>query len=161
MTSSTTNALAQTGLNDFLFSEVGAEPNGMALSVISVFARNGADPWAEAGRLARLPKAAAIDSLARTIASMSDSLWTMADASSIATRLIERLPGGIENRGKATHATPGRAASLFPKRAIVVAVVIGLGVTFTITAVMQSGTELVMGGESTATARSVTTKIPR
>lgn len=41
--------LQRSGLNDFLFVEIGMEPNGMTLSVVSVFARQGSDPWREAG----------------------------------------------------------------------------------------------------------------
>jgi hypothetical protein len=58
-------ALTRLGLNDFLFASVGTEANGMTLSLVSVFARLGDDPWREAGRLAGLPKLEAIESLAR------------------------------------------------------------------------------------------------
>jgi hypothetical protein len=85
-------ALKRSGLNNFLFAAVGNEPNGMTLSLVSVFARLGNDPWGEAARLAGLPKAEAIDSLARTIANMPRSGWTLPDAVAIATRLIPLLP---------------------------------------------------------------------
>jgi hypothetical protein len=42
---------------------VGAEANGMTLSVVSVFARLGNDPWQEASRLALLPMLEATESL--------------------------------------------------------------------------------------------------
>ena len=48
-------AFRQSGLNEFLFAPVGTEANGMTLSLVSVFARLGNDPWLEAGRLAKLP----------------------------------------------------------------------------------------------------------
>jgi hypothetical protein len=64
----------------------------MTLSVMSVFARRGADPWTEAGRLAALPKADAADSLAAMIAGMPRSLWALPDAGVIAVRLIGLLP---------------------------------------------------------------------
>src|SRR5579863_8936243 len=85
-------ALQRSGLNDFLFASVGTEPNGMTLSLVSVFARLGSDPWREAGRLDRLPTAEAITSLARTIAAMPMSVWALPDATTIATRLIALLP---------------------------------------------------------------------
>ena len=56
-------ALRRSGLNDFLFAIVGAEANGMTLSVVSVFARLGNDPWQEASRLALLPRLEATESL--------------------------------------------------------------------------------------------------
>jgi len=64
----------------------------MTLSVVSVFARLGNDPWQEAGRLAGLPKPEAIESLARIIASMPTSVWPLQAATTIATRLIALLP---------------------------------------------------------------------
>lgn len=55
-------------LNDFLVASVGVEQNGMPLSVVSALTRLGADPWEEAARLAALPKALAVETLAPMIA---------------------------------------------------------------------------------------------
>jgi hypothetical protein len=85
-------ALQRSDLNQFLFADVGTEASGMTLSVVSVFARQGSDPWREASRLADLPKAEATDSLARTIAGMPKSLWKLPDAIAIAARLTGLLP---------------------------------------------------------------------
>jgi hypothetical protein len=85
-------ALRRSDLNQFLFADIGTEANGTTLSVLSVFARRGSDPWIEAGRLAGLPKAAATDSLAQMIASMPKSLWALPEAVVIAARLIGLLP---------------------------------------------------------------------
>ena len=65
MPSSDPFAFQQSGLNEFLFAPVGTEANGMTLSLVSVFARLGSDPWLEAGRLAKLPKSEATESLVR------------------------------------------------------------------------------------------------
>jgi hypothetical protein len=92
MPSSDVFALRQSGLNEFLFAPVGTETNGMTLSLVSVFARMGNDPWLEAGRLARLPKSEATESLARSIASMPMSIWPLQAATAIAARLIALLP---------------------------------------------------------------------
>lgn len=92
MASPDVTALRRSDLNQFLFADVGTEASGMTLSVVSVFARQGNDPWREAGRLADLPKAEATDSLARTIAGMPKSLWNLADAAVIAARLTGLLP---------------------------------------------------------------------
>jgi hypothetical protein len=86
------NALGRSDLNRFLFADIGTEANGTTLSVMSVFARQGSDPWTEAGRLAALSKAEATDSLARMIASMPKSLWALPDAIVIAARLTGMLP---------------------------------------------------------------------
>jgi hypothetical protein len=92
MPSSDAFALSQSGLNEFLFASVGTEANGMTLSLVSVFARRGHDPWLEAGRLAGLPKVEAIESLARSIADMPTSIWSLPAATTIAARLISLLP---------------------------------------------------------------------
>jgi hypothetical protein len=86
------SAVQRSDLNTFLFADVGTEANGMMLSVVSVLARQGSDPWREAGRLAALSNAAATDSLAQTIADMPHSQWNLPDARAIATRLIGLLP---------------------------------------------------------------------
>ena len=92
MASPDVTALQRSDLNQFLFADIGTEANGMTLSVMSVFARRGTDPWTEAGRLAILPKADAAESLARMIVGMPKSLWSPPDASVIAERLIGLLP---------------------------------------------------------------------
>jgi hypothetical protein len=85
-------ALRRSGFNEFLFAPIGTEANGMTLSLVSVFARAGNDPWLEAGRLAGLPKSEATESLARSIAGMPTSIWPLQAAMAIADRLIALLP---------------------------------------------------------------------
>ena len=51
--SSDASTLRRSGRNEFLFAPVGTEANGMTLSVVSLLARLGSDPWLEAGREAR------------------------------------------------------------------------------------------------------------
>lgn len=88
-------ALQRSKLNDFLFAGVGAEANGMTLSVVSVFARLGNDPWQEASRLARLPRSEATESLAHSIACMPTSIWPLEAATTIAAGLIPLLPAQL------------------------------------------------------------------
>ena len=57
MSTSDVFALEKSGLNTFLFAEVGTETNGSVLTVLSVLARLGRDPWEQAARWASLPKA--------------------------------------------------------------------------------------------------------
>jgi hypothetical protein len=85
-------ALQRSDLNQFLFADIGTEANGTTLSVLSVFARRGSDPWTEASRLAGMSKAEATDSLARMIATMPKTLWALPEAIVIAARLIGLLP---------------------------------------------------------------------
>ncbi|MBB6250997.1 hypothetical protein [Nitrospirillum iridis] len=85
-------ALAQSDLSGFLFADIGVEDSGMPLRVISALARLGLDPWQEAGRLAGLPQPDALNELAGLIATMPLSRWSLADARSIAARLVLLLP---------------------------------------------------------------------
>jgi hypothetical protein len=92
MPSSETFALRRSGLNEFLFASVGTERNGMILNLLSVFARQGDDPWKEAGKLVSLPKSDAIESIALAIVRTPKSVWTLLDATTIATGLVTLLP---------------------------------------------------------------------
>src|SRR5271163_535283 len=85
-------ALKNSGLDAFLFAEVGDELNGSGLTVLSVLARLGHDPWTEAARFVGLPKAALIDCLTRSIARMPLCPQALAEARATATRLILLLP---------------------------------------------------------------------
>jgi len=71
----------------FLFAIVCNEGNGMPLTTLSAIARSGADPWKEAARIANLPRAAALDVLARMIPDGSGP-----DGAAIASRLFALLP---------------------------------------------------------------------
>jgi hypothetical protein len=51
----------------FLYAIVCREKNGMYLTMASVIARSGADPWKEAARISKLQKEAALGVLARLI----------------------------------------------------------------------------------------------
>ena len=64
----------------------------MDLSVLSVLARVGHDPWTEAARLAALPRAAAADSLAATIACLPGESQARAHARAVALCLVPLLP---------------------------------------------------------------------
>ena len=101
-------AVQRSDLNGFLFADVGVEPNGMTLSVLSALARLGMDPWDEAARLARQPRSSAAESLARMIATMPSSPWAQADSAAIAARLVALLPArgvGASTAGLAQTAT--------------------------------------------------------
>ena len=115
-------ALQRSDLNGFLFAEVGVEASGMRLTVLSALARLGVDPWQEAGRLAKLPRAAAVDGLAGMIAAMPACPWSLADATAIAARLVDMLParnGGLFDHGTAKPAPSSLQATR--RRAVLLA----------------------------------------
>jgi hypothetical protein len=85
-------ALKNSSLNEFLFAEVGNEVNGTPLTVLSLLARLGKDPWTEAARFARLPRAAMIDHLVAVISQMPLCQQALTDAHATAVRVVSLLP---------------------------------------------------------------------
>lgn len=67
MSSRDLRALPQSTFNPFLYADITAEKNGSSLTMLSVFAREGKDPWVEAARWAKLSRGAAIERLCRII----------------------------------------------------------------------------------------------
>ncbi len=76
----------------FLFAPMGEDGNGMLLSVLTVLARLGIDPWLEAAELARLPEETATQRLTSFIAALPDAETVHPDPPRIAARLIALLP---------------------------------------------------------------------
>ncbi|MEO6779829.1 MAG: hypothetical protein ABI407_02235 [Bradyrhizobium sp.] len=85
-------ALRDSSLNTFLFSDVGVEPNGTNLTILSLLARLGKDPWDEAAAWARQPKDTAIRLLADSISQMPPNHQAFDDAHLTASRLVDLLP---------------------------------------------------------------------
>jgi hypothetical protein len=97
-------ALRKSGLDPFLFAEVGTELNGSALTILSVLGRLGFDPWAEAGRWNSSSTAVAIDGLAQSIAKMPLSAEALVKSRDTASRLVLLLPA--QTKATATLASP-------------------------------------------------------
>ena len=118
------------GLNAFLFAEVGTELNGSPLTILSVLARLGQDPWAEAANWAKLPKAATIDQLTQSISQMPLTPQALGEARTTATRLIKLLPSQV-----ARPAQRAAASRRVAPRWVLVALccaAVALGLAFTI-----------------------------
>lgn len=92
MSSGTIFDLGRSNLNPFLYSEIGVDEGGAELSVVSLLARSGRDPWDEAASLARMPASAAVEALAFLISTVPGSVWPMPAATVIARRLVGALP---------------------------------------------------------------------
>ncbi|MGO1076052.1 hypothetical protein [Inquilinus sp. CA228] len=104
--------LRKSNLNTFLFADVGAESNGMPLSVVSMLGRLGGDPWATASRLAGQPRDAAVLELAEIITGTACAERSNAEIMAIATRLASLLPGtGSTSSRAARAASPGPPSS--------------------------------------------------
>jgi hypothetical protein len=95
--------LKNSHFNAFLFADVGTEQNGCPLTILSILARLGMDPWAQSEKWARMPDIAKIESLTHCIVQMPLCLHDLAEAGVTAGRLLMLLPhlagttGGTEN----------------------------------------------------------------
>lgn len=100
--------------NTFLFAFVGTELNGSELTILSTLARLGQDPWAEASRLTKLPKAAAVDYIVESIGRMPLTMPALADARATASRLVQLLPPPTVTieRSEGTTGAPIRATGM-------------------------------------------------
>ena len=66
MTHAALSPLIGPEFDEFLGAAIREDRNGTTLSVLSALARLDVDPWREATRLARMPRAAAADAIDRT-----------------------------------------------------------------------------------------------
>ncbi len=82
-------ALKNSGLDAFLYADVGAELNGSTLTILSMIARLGRDPWVEAARWATLPRAGAIEGLVQSIAQMPLVPSALVEIRTTAARLVQ------------------------------------------------------------------------
>ena len=96
----------------FLYSSIGEDRNGVALSVVSLLARRDLDPWLEAAKLAALPLETATRQLTRLIQTITHQPLTLPDPEAIAIRLVALLP-------RKPHADVGQPAEV--KRAVATA----------------------------------------
>ena len=91
-------SLGHSAYNDFLHAPLGHDAAGTELTVLSALARLGLDPWAEAARLADLPRGAAARALADVISRLPAAglggSWTESQAAAVAERLVVSLPQG-------------------------------------------------------------------
>jgi hypothetical protein len=132
MATSDAFAFKNSGLNAFLFAEVGQELNGSPLTILSVLARLGKDPWAEAAKWVGMPKSATIDRLTQSISQMPLCPEALTDARATASRLILLLPS--QTSAPRENERPATAGKASVPRWVLVAIclaAIGLGFAFT------------------------------
>lgn len=78
---------------NFLSAEVGEDPKGMSVTVLSMLARLDVDPWEEASDLTKMKVAAAQQRLEALIARFHDVPIGIVDRGKIAKNLLTFLPG--------------------------------------------------------------------
>jgi hypothetical protein len=128
MATSDAFALKNSGLNAFLFAEVGEELNGSPLTILSVLARLGKDPWAEAGKWVNMPRAAILERLTQSISQMPLSPQALTDARATAARLILLLPSHTPAPRPSEGVTVGK--SVVPKWVLIAICVTAVGLGF-------------------------------
>jgi hypothetical protein len=133
VTSTDTFALKNSNLNPFLFADMGKEANGSALTILSVLARLGQDPWAEAARWTTLPRAGTIDCLARSIGKMPLDPLALSERTATAARLILLLPVQVQTPGETIRAavTASAIPNWIPIAFLCISLLMGFALTET------------------------------
>jgi hypothetical protein len=103
-------ALPHSDLNAFLFADVGTELNGSPLTILSILARLGEDPWAEAARLAKLPKGEAFDRLIQIMSKMPLGPQAVRNVGATVSHVIRLLPEPTRNPVQAINGAVASAA---------------------------------------------------
>ena len=92
MTPASSAAFFKPEFDRFLHAPIGADGNGMPLSVLSALTRLNVDPWEEAADLSELSENTAAERLASLIGRLPGARWTPTELRTIAHRLVEFLP---------------------------------------------------------------------
>jgi hypothetical protein len=117
-------ATLPSGLNDFLFTPIADEANGMHLTMLSALARSGVDPWEEAAGLRTLSREDATEKLVLMLAGVPNGPSPGDDTATLAARLVARLhtspkaPGPKSSPATMTGGEPAplRSFSALPGR---------------------------------------------
>jgi hypothetical protein len=96
----------RSAFDEFLHSIIRDSETAAPLTVLSLLAQNKMDPWDEAARYARLPKAEAAMQLADLIEASGGDPTKDLGAESIAVRLVMLLPHASAVRSKSSRRPP-------------------------------------------------------
>ena len=88
--------------DDFLFARLDEDSDATPISVLSMLARLDIDPWEEAAKLARLPRAAAAGRLVDFIAATPGAAGAYLNAKAVSDRLLSLLPSPVLPRQENT-----------------------------------------------------------
>jgi hypothetical protein len=84
-------ATLRTDFDAFLFASIGEDANGLPLTLLTVLARLGVDPWQEAEDLAALPIEPAMQRLVARLEATPNGPASATDTVNVANRLIKLL----------------------------------------------------------------------
>jgi hypothetical protein len=138
-------ALKNSGLDAFLYADVGTELNGSPLTILSVLARLGANPWEQATIWAGLPRDTAIDELSHSIEQMPLGPVTVTSSRDTATRLIQLLPGVLRPGARAQGSGRVTFQATWPT-----VIMVGFGIALWMLMSLSLGFELPAGSLSPA-----------
>lgn len=116
------NAPLRTEFNDFLFAPVADDANGMHLTLLSVLARSGVDPWLEAADLAAQSRESATRKLITLLAGVPNGPLPGADRESAASRLVALLHASPRRKLAAPGMSPAPMALAEPATRFKVAI---------------------------------------
>ena len=87
----------------FLYAPIGEDHQGLSVTVLSMLARLGVDPWTEAADLSELPRRAAQQRLEALIGKFHDVSTQVSDHGRIALKLLAFLPKQAKSTGSASQ----------------------------------------------------------
>jgi len=87
----------------FLYAPIGEDHQGLSVTVLSMLARLGVDPWTEAADLSELPRRAAQQRLEALIGKFHDVSTQVSDRGRIALKLLAFLPKQAKSTGSASQ----------------------------------------------------------
>ncbi|SFA69306.1 hypothetical protein SAMN05421688_0109 [Poseidonocella pacifica] len=98
----------------FLHAPLGEDRRGSIVTVLSMFARLGVDPWTEASKLSKLPESAARQRLEELMARFHDVSTPAPDRGRIVQKLLAFLPRPAASASSTSDSARGRFA--FPSQ---------------------------------------------
>ncbi len=109
-------------LNDFLFTPIADDPNGMHLTMLSALARSGVDPWDEAAGLRTLSREAATEKLVHLLRDVPNGPSPGDATTTLVARLVAQLHSSPKSPLRPTsstaavgdESTPLRSFSMLP-----------------------------------------------
>jgi hypothetical protein len=130
-------ALRHAGLEPFLYADAGMPSEGSPLTVLSMLARLGLDPWARSAQWVGMARPAAIDGLAACLGQIGRGSADATATRAAAERLIGLLPARIGTRasdqaGEARAGLPPNAGPI-----IILCCMFALGMAFSVLTMRQ------------------------
>jgi hypothetical protein len=119
--------------DEFLLAPVGTDSDGMPVTLLTVLARLGVDPWEEAADLSHLSREPAMQRLTSRLEAMPNGPVSAADTVNLATRLIALLHRAPSRKPASPEAPPAPQAAKTSK-AVKVAIYWLIGLLFILVA---------------------------